>query len=164
MARMAERLVHNEGGPEDTGPGKRRTGGSAMARSRRKERLLWDDAEFRRRVQQVARDQGQNVEELMAESGVAHDYCYRPADGRNTNVIMRIAERLNVNPAEIAGWTTMPSAPGMSKWMIQHNAMQTLVAMAIGRGESTEEIARAIGLTGKAANDLLEKLSPKKTQ
>jgi len=160
---MAERPAHNGGGPEDTGPGKRRVGGSAMARSRRKEILLWDDAEFRRRVQQVARDQGVNVEELMAESGVAHDYCYRPADGRNTNVIMRIADKLGVNPAEIAGWTMMSSAPGMPKWMIQHSAMQTLVAMAIGRGESTEEIARAIGLTGKAADELLEKLGPKKT-
>jgi hypothetical protein len=134
-----------------------------MARSRRKQILLWDDAEFRRRVQQVARDQGQNVEELMAESGVAHDYCYRPADGRNTNVIMRIADKLGVNPAEIAGWTTMSSPPSMPQWMIRHSAMQTLVAMAIGRGETTEEIARAIGLTSKAADELLEKLSPKKT-
>ena len=86
-------------------------GGARRGRSRRMQKQFWIDAPFRERVRYLARKRGKTLSEVMDFAGVAVDYCYKPAEARNTNVIMAIAEALDVTPTELCGWPAPPSQP-----------------------------------------------------
>jgi len=75
------------------------------------QKQFWIDAPFRERVRYLARKRGKKLTDVMDFAGVAVDYCYKPAEARNTNVIMAIAEALDVTPTELCGWPAPPSQP-----------------------------------------------------
>lgn len=72
---------------------------------------LWDDAAFRERLALLAERKGVSVKDAMLAIGLTPTYVYRPADMRNTNLIMLVAEYFKVSPAYVAGWTSDASPP-----------------------------------------------------
>lgn len=65
---------------------------------------LWDDAAFRKRLAQLARNKGVSMKAAMQEIGLTVEFAYRSADSRSANLIMVVAEYFQVSPAELAGW------------------------------------------------------------
>lgn len=130
---------------------------------------LWDDLRFRHRVQEATRERGLALSDVMRAVGLPQDYTYRAADGRNTNVIMRLSEFLGVSPGELSGWVPTPEAArheeappedsvirgprleplSWSSWMLR----ATFVALAMERGDSLEKIANAVGIQNTNAPD-----------
>jgi len=151
-------------------------GGMTQRRSNRKLRKeLWDDLYFRHRVQDLARDRGLPLADLLRAAGVPIDYTYRTAEGRNTNVIMRLAELLDVSPTELLGhaWVPQrqgaapvePSPPprptpqisdGMLRLVERQNTTAIFIALAMVRGDRLGEIAEALGMRERDVAELLK--------
>lgn len=72
---------------------------------------LWDDATFRERLAMLAERKGVSVKDAMIAIGLTPAYVYRPADARNTNLLMLVADYFKVSPAYLAGWTSDASPP-----------------------------------------------------
>jgi hypothetical protein len=74
--------------------------GSERQQGRQRLERLWDDAGFCERYVQVCEARGVTPQAVNIAIGTSPKYHLMPApNGRNTNIVMRIAKHLNVHPA-----------------------------------------------------------------
>lgn len=71
---------------------------------------LWDDKAFRVRMTEYAKRQDKTARQVLEEIGLPREFGYRSHKTRSTNLIMYVADALNVSPAVLAGWA-LPSEP-----------------------------------------------------
>jgi hypothetical protein len=70
----------------------------------------WSDEDFCLRVKAHAERLGLTITELMSRAGLTEDYLRRPPEyGRNIAGILKIAEAIGVNPAELMGLEASPA-------------------------------------------------------
>ena len=66
--------------------------------------MKWSEKDFRARVKMHAARRGLTITEVLKRAGVTEDYLRHPPEGgRNISAILKIAEVLTVNPAELMG-------------------------------------------------------------
>jgi hypothetical protein len=82
--------------------------------------MKWSEKDFRARVKAHAELQGMTVTELLKRAQVTEDYFRHPPEvGRNIGGILKIADVLKVNPAELMG-LDVSSDERRSMTMIAH--------------------------------------------
>jgi hypothetical protein len=69
---------------------------------------LWDDAAFVKRVENAAKKKGMDLQQVARVAGANRFYFDEKAEGRSTNVILNLAEVLNVPAAELLGVANPP--------------------------------------------------------
>jgi hypothetical protein len=87
--------------------------GPERQQGRQRLERLWDDAGFCERYVQVCEARGVTPRAVNIAIGTSPKYHLMPApNGRNTNIVMRIAKHLDVHPAYLMfGITTDSDAP-----------------------------------------------------
>jgi hypothetical protein len=73
-------------------------------------RPLWDDAAFKRWVEDGARRQGMTVRDALTAAGVSRFYLNdATVEGRSTNIVLNLAEILDASPASLFGLPETPN-------------------------------------------------------
>jgi hypothetical protein len=139
-------------------------GSPRRGRSRRMQKQFWVDAPFRERVRRLTRQRGKTLPEVMDFAGVAADYAYKPAEARNTNVIMALAECLDVTPTELCGWPAPPSKRSSVKQDEVPPEVQRLQPLLALFSEQTAALVRALEPPKQAAPTAMLQLFYEQTE
>lgn len=82
--------------------------------------MKWSEKDFQERVRAFARRRGITLTALLQRAGVTEDYLRHPPEvGRNIAGILKIAEALDVPPAELMG-LELSNTERRSTMMIAH--------------------------------------------
>jgi hypothetical protein len=67
-------------------------------------KTIWDDAAFKRWVEDGAKRQGMTLREVLHAAGVSRFYLKTPREGRSTNIVLNLADILDASPADLFGF------------------------------------------------------------
>ena len=99
--------------------------------------MLWSEDDFRKRVEARALELGKSLARVQREAGVAEEYLRKvPRHGRNVAGIFKIANALDINPAELMGLGKMADEVTLDFIAVQQRAL--LAEMRLMRSEMTE--------------------------
>lgn len=120
-------------------------------------RSLWDEAAFKRWVEDGAKKRGMSLRQVFAAAGVSRFYLNDTVEGRSTNIVLNLAEILDISPAPLFGLPESPNdAAIMRAWRQMRRASDSSEGdPVVARVDSMARIiaAQLAALVSIAADD-----------